>query len=312
MNAYIHLNLPEKERHYLTQQATEVQLLFATDYPAAEQQQHFLASDIAFGNVAPDWLRQASQLRWLQLESVGFGEYQHLSLPAGLTITNLRGMFSVPVAETALAGVLSLFRGLDALSRYKDQKQWQKNALRPTLRTLHGAQAIIVGGGSIGEVIRTRLQSFGAITQVMDKYSEPADITSPEALDKQLPHADIVIVCLPETEETIHFFDAARLDKLSATAVLVNVGRGSVLDETALIGRLQAGTLSGCVLDVTQEEPLPSDSPFWDCPHTIITQHTGGGSGEELLNKVKVFLTNLNRFQQDQPLENIVNLTRGY
>ncbi len=71
MNAYIHLNLPEKEKHYLMQQATEVQLLFASDYPAAEQKQHFLTADIAFGNVAPNWLRQASQLRWLQLESVG-------------------------------------------------------------------------------------------------------------------------------------------------------------------------------------------------------------------------------------------------
>ena len=312
MNVFISIILGEQETMALKEGAHNVHLTFGENLAESERKKQFLEADIAFGNVPALWLSDASRLQWLQLESVGFGEYQTVETSKDVKITNLRGMFSIPVAETAVGGILSLYRGLDTLARLKDQRQWLKNEMRPSLRTLHGAKAIIVGGGSIGEVIKERLQAFGTNIQVMDKYSTAADITALEVLDQQLPETDVVMVCLPETQETIGFFDRERLSLLSPHAVFVNVGRGSAVDESALIDKLNAKEIAGCVLDVTHEEPLPEYHPIWNCPNTIITQHTSGGSGDELLNKVKVFLTNLKRFQQGQPLENIVDLKRGY
>ncbi|WKN44211.1 D-2-hydroxyacid dehydrogenase [Tunicatimonas pelagia] len=307
---FIQLKLGDSERAFLQQQVNSSTLYFAQDHTAEENQRQFLKSAIAFGNIPVQWLAEASNLRWLQLESVGFGEYQSVETTA--TITNLRGMFSVAVAETVLAGILSFFRGIPSLERHQNHHHWVGAKLRPYLRTLSGSSVIIVGGGSIGQTLAQSLSCLGATVTVMDKYLSEANLSSPGELDKHLPQADVVISCLPETQETIRFFDRTRIAQFSQQAIFVNVGRGSAVDEPALIEALQQKTLAGCILDVTEQEPLPEDHPLWHCPNTLLTQHTGGGSQEELLNKVKVFLSNLSRFQCDQSLENIVDLNRGY
>ena len=309
---YAHIFLEEAEKRHLSENLSGNALTYAQDIPERKQHEEFLKAEVVFGNVPAPWLSQTERLRWLQLESVGFGEYQTIPVPADLQITNLRGMFSPPVAETVLAGILMLYRGLHTLGRYQTEQQWVGAELRPALRTLQGAQAVIVGGGSIGQVIQHRLLAFGTNVLIMDQFQENADLRSWTALDDELPRTDIVICCLPETQETVGQFGAERLAKLKPAALLINVGRGSLIDEETLVDRLQQKSLGGCVLDVTRYEPLPASSPLWELPNVVLTQHTGGGSGDELMNKVNVFLNNWQRFERGEALENVVNLTQGY
>jgi phosphoglycerate dehydrogenase-like enzyme len=312
MKAYIAIALGERETKSLKSNAGHHALTFGQELSAEEQKAHFLQSEIAFGNVPAGWLAEAKALRWLQLESVGFGEYQRIEVSNALKITNLRGMFSVPVVESVIGGILAIFRGIDELSRCRMEKEWRKDAIRARLRTLHGARAIIIGGGSIGNLLKERLKCLGTEVVMMDKYNMEAQLRSTEALDEQLPEADVVVSCLPETAETKLFFDRTRLQKLHSGAVFVNVGRGSVVDETVLIDLLQEKKIGGCVLDVTNVEPLPAESPLWECGNCILTQHTGGGSTDELLHKVEVFLKNLARYEHGDQLENVVDLKRGF
>lgn len=278
-------------------------------------QKSLAETEIVFGNIPPQWLDFVQpNLRWMQLESVGFGIYHGKPGIAPITITNLRGFFAEPVAETALAGILALYRKLDVLiaAQSSDDRNWKMLELRTGMRLLEGAKVIILGGGSIGLRMKKLLTGFDCEVTVYSKTTPEADIYTLEELDTKLPGTDIVVGCLPHSQETVGLFTAERIALLGSDGMFVNVGRGSAVDEPALIEALQSGRLGGAVLDVTYEEPLPKDHPLWNCPNTIITQHTGGGFREELYGKAQLFLRNLEHYQTGEPLENIVNFERGY
>lgn len=267
--------------------------------------------DVLFGQVPPKWLVARSRLRWVQLESVGFDDYLD-SQRSGVVLTNLHGLFAIPVAESAIAGVLSVFRGIDRLAMSQADRSWQKIAIRPTLRSLKGASILLVGYGSIARAIADRLSGFGCDISSYARSHPDADFHDLSDLDRALADAEVVIVTLPATPQTRGMFDAVRLGKLDKRAVLVNVGRADVLDEPALIDRLEKGLLGGAVLDVTQREPLPDDDPLWATPNVLLTQHTAGGNHNELDLKLDFFLENLRRFKRGERLESVVDLGKGY
>jgi phosphoglycerate dehydrogenase-like enzyme len=270
-------------------------------------------SEICFGNVPAEWLPTAPRLRWLQLESIGFEYYRHLhgSLPS-LTITNLKGLFDRPAAETALAGLLALHRGVDALVPAQAAHRWVCLEVRPRMRLLHGKRVIILGHGSIGRKLRRLIEAFDCRVLSYARTANDAELRTPAELDRALPHADIVACCLPDTPDTRGFFGGTRLASLPPHAVFVNIGRGSVVDESALVEALLAHRIGGAVLDVTAQEPLPADHALWTCPNTLLMQHTGGGYDGELLDKARAFLANFAAFQNGEPLVNVVDLARGY
>jgi len=269
----------------------------------------FKRCEVAFGNPPPAWLPRSEVLRWVQLESVGFGEYRSLdwrTLGRRIIVTNLAGFFAEPVAETALAGILTHYRGLDRLVRLQSGRDWQGDPLRRSLKTLAGARVVLFGAGAINRRLAALLQPFDcAIESVGRDWMA-------ERLDQTLSRADIVVSTVPETEATIEVFDARRLALLKATALFVNLGRGSVVAEQALAERLRDGRLGGALIDVTVAEPLPPDHPFWDCPKLILTQHTGGGTEDEVDRKIEVFADNLARYRVDRPLVGVVDFEKGY
>jgi glyoxylate/hydroxypyruvate reductase len=265
--------------------------------------------EVAFGNLPAAWLVHAQMLRWMQLESVGFGDY--LDLPNGLVggrlaITNLAGFFSIPVAESILAGILALHRGVDRLARLQFAGEWRGDALRPTLRTLGGQTVVLFGSGSIGRRLEDLLAPFDCTVLPFDSTWTSAE------LDRALARADVVVATAPDTPGTRGVFDRRRIAAIRKGAIFVNFGRGSLVDEAALHDALHAGHLAGAVLDVTPHEPLPTDHPFWSCPGLLLTQHTGGGAAEELDRKIDVFQDNLARYRKGQPLRGLINLDRGY
>lgn len=274
-------------------------------------------AEVIFGNVPAAWLTAARQLRWLQLDSAGVDAY--LALGAARTgtpvvITNLRNFYAIAVAEAALAGILALYRQLPRLLAAQRETRWIKGELEQAgvIAQLHGARVIILGAGAIGHRIAALLRPFEAEVRYFARTSPDATLRNRTELDAALPAADIVITTLPHTPETIGLIDRARLARFRPSALLVNVGRGSVLDEAALVDALNAGGLGGAVLDVTASEPLPAASPLWAHPRIILTQHTGGRFPGETAAKVSRFLENFGRFTRGEPLDGVVDPPRGY
>ena len=313
MTIYIDLNVGSEEITLLNRHLTEARLFIKSQLPEGEQEEAFRAAEVALGSPPPKWVIAHKRLKWLQLNSVGFSPYVevHEKRP-DLLITNVKGMFGTPVAESALAGILALYRGIDELALLKQENHWLGSALRPHLQTLEGKSIVILGSGSIGLTLRRMLLAFRSTVRVMGRQSPEADFYALSELDAMLPETDIVICALPETLETIGLFDHKRLALLPTGALFVNVGRGSVVDEKALVGFLQEEKLAGAVLDVTEQEPLPEDHALWSMPRTVLTQHTGGGFGHEQAKKVQLFLENLRYFKQGETLKNIINFNQGY
>lgn len=281
------------------------------DYAAAGLRQRFEGCEASFGRCPLPWIAESPNLRWIQLDSVGFDDLAKLDWPTlgrRVTVTNLAGFFADPVAESALAGLLGLLRGIDRLALLQPRKSWQKMALRPTLRTLRGANVLLVGRGSIGRRFEELVAPFGCrVTATTAGNPLP-----PAELDRALASADVIFSSIPETAATRNLFDARRLGLMKPRAIFVNVGRGGVVDEAALAAALQANRLGGAVLDVTLVEPLPPENPLWNCPNVILTQHTGGGTEDEGMRKVEAFLDNFRRFAAGRPLAGVVDFARGY
>lgn len=269
----------------------------------------FTRSEVVFGNPPPEWLAKAPNLRWIQLESTGFGEYASIDWnEAGRqpVFTNLAGFFADAVAETCLAGVLALYRGVDQCVSVRERKEWLGDTLRLRIRALTNARVVLFGFGSINRRLAELLRPFRCeITAFRSRWT-------PEELDRALSSADIVVCAAPHTPSTNGVFGMTRLARMPHSAVFANFGRGSVVDETALAQLLAEGKIGGAVIDVTSEEPLPPDHPFWECPNLILTQHSGGGTSDEIDRKLDMFAANLNRYRAEEPLSGVVDFARGY
>lgn len=274
-----------------------------------------LASDVpcdcavVFGNPKPEVITANASLRWLQFESVGFGEYLGLDWArrAGpVKVTNLAGVFANPAAESALAGILALYRGIDRLVNLQTRAEWQGGALRPHLRQLSGARVVLFGFGSINRRLADLLAPFGcAITPLASNWTD-------DSLNHAISIADIVVSTVPATPLTEGIFDAVRFALMPTGAIFCNLGRGSAVDEPALDAALRSGHLGGAVIDVTRNEPLPPGHPFWTCPNLLLTQHSGGGTSDEVDRKIDYFLANLAHFHAGRPLTGLVDFSRGY
>ncbi|MEL6965122.1 MAG: D-2-hydroxyacid dehydrogenase [Pseudomonadota bacterium] len=264
---------------------------------------------VVFGNPKPSVVAANQVLSWMQLESVGFGEYGALDWSRSdsfVQVTNLAGFFADPVAETALASILALGRGIDRLAVLKEDADWVGDPLREDLRLLKGSAVLLFGYGTINRRLAELLSPFGCkITSFASDWTEGA-------LDAKLANADIVVAAVPDMPTTRGMFGDRRFACMKPGAIFCNFGRGSLVDEPALAESLRTGRLGGAVIDVTLDEPLPATHPFWQCPNTIITQHSGGGTVDELDRKIDVFLDNLARYQAGEPLMGLVDFTKGY
>ena len=277
----------------------------ARDYPPDT----FLRCEVVLGNPPFPWLSEADALRWIQLESTGFDEYLPLGgKPAGSSpaITNLEGFFAEPVAETCVAGILALCRGIDEVTRCKESRTWKGDALRTQLRMVDGAQVVLFGYGAINRRVQELLRPFGCT------FSAFRSNWRSEQLVAALSAADMVVCACPDTARTQNVFDRRRLSVLKQSAIFVNVGRGGLVDENALADALEDGRLGGALLDVTREEPLPPSSRLWHCPNLILSQHSGGGTVDEINRKLKVFSENLHRYREGRTLKGLIDLKRGY
>ena len=290
-------------------------LTFCAEFPEFEKRAAVATAHVIFGNVPAAWLSAAAGLRWVQLESAGVDAYLGLNATpraASVVLTNLAGFYDRAVAEAALAGILAFYRQLPRLLVAQPAARWIKSEVEPAIRALAGQRVLLLGAGGIARRLARVLAAFDAEVQFFSRTARTGALATPAELDTALATTDLLINTLPHTPATIGFLDYARLARLKRDAVVVNVGRGSTLDEVALLSLLDAGQLGGAVLDVTAIEPLPVGSPLWRHPRVLLTQHTGGRFPGETDRKIDVFLANVTRFERGEPLHSGVDVTRGY
>jgi phosphoglycerate dehydrogenase-like enzyme len=269
-----------------------------------------------------DWERQppmverAPHLRWIQCTSSGVGPRVKEAglIGSSVRVTTAAGIHAQPLAEFVLMAALYFVKGMPRVTNWKEEHHWE----RFCGRELSGSTMVLIGLGQVGrriaevsaamgiEVIGHRRSSTGrpppGVHLVVDRTQ----------LDEVLSRADLLVIAAPETDETFRLFDRARLDLLLPHAVVINIGRGALLDESALTEMLQNDRLCGAALDVFQDEPLPADSPLWTLPNVIISPHSAGTVTRENDRLVDLFIENLRRYLGGKALVNQFDHRRRY
>jgi phosphoglycerate dehydrogenase-like enzyme len=274
-------------------------------------------------------LARCPNLRWVHSATAGVERVLTPSaLERGLTITNARGVFSRPIAEYVMLMVLAVARHLPELLELQRERTWQPLEARE----LRDVTVGIVGLGSIGRAVAALASSFGCRVVATRRRmgegfgngvgddGEPlpdvdearSRILPPDALPELLAASDFVVLALPLTPETEDLIDVAALDAMKPGAWLINVARGRLVDDRALLRALRQARIGGAVLDAFRDEPLPPDSPFYDLDNVIITPHTSWSSGRVLDRSIELFCENLRRFRTGESLRNVVDPGVGY
>jgi phosphoglycerate dehydrogenase-like enzyme len=279
-------------------------------------------ADIFVGySLRPEQLKFARKLKWIHSTAAGVAQLTYPELRnARLIVTNARGIFSTPMAEHVMGTLVALARNFPAAMQHQARSHWAQQDLwnaPQRLTELNGASLLIVGYGSIGHEVARLAKAFGmrvtGVTRSGNGEPGAAERIVPvTALDRELPNAGYVVIAAPETAETQHLFDAARLARMKRGARLINVARGSLVDEAALVAALESGALGGAALDVAAKEPLPPDDPLWRAPNLLLTPHVSAVSDRLWARETRLLVDLLDRWFAGQELFNLVDLSRGY
>ncbi|HKE32508.1 MAG TPA: D-2-hydroxyacid dehydrogenase, partial [Candidatus Angelobacter sp.] len=237
-----------------------------------------------------------------------------------VVVTNSGGVHGPVVAEHAIALLLALAKRIPQAMRYQRKKEWAQEILwgeQPRPREIAGTTVLVIGMGSIGREFASRAKGLGmkviAVRENPQKGPGSADaVYSPEQLDSVIPEADYILLCTPVTPATTGLIDRLRLARMKPDAYLINVGRGPLVDEAALIEVLKDHKIAGAALDVFTEEPLPKHSPFWDLENVLITPHTAAVTDRLWERHFQLISENLRRFLDGRPLLNLIDKRRGY
>ena len=266
-------------------------------------------------------LKDAKKLKWIHSTAAGVAQLMYPELrDSGIVVTNPSGIFSVPMAEHTMGLLLALARTFPDSVREQDHARWAQQEIwdKPQhLTELNGKVLLIVGYGSIGREVAKRAKAFemkvwGVTRSGKGDQSHVEKIFAAAQLQQALLDADYVLICAPETTETKHLIGAAETARMKRGARLINVGRGSLLDEAVLLAALESGALGGAALDVAQAEPLPPESPLWKAPNLFITPHTSGVSDRLWDRQAAILIELLERWFEGRELFNQVDFARGY
>jgi phosphoglycerate dehydrogenase-like enzyme len=307
------LELDEREREQLLRAGgAEIELFCSRE--AAEQIAAARDAAVIYGWINPPLLAATTDLKWVHISSAGvdrclFPEIvQH---PA--VMTNARGVAAVSIAEHAFALILALTRGLPNAFRNQEERRWAP----ASLIEICGQTLGIVGLGRVGREVARRATAFGLRVLAVDLF--PADppegvesLWSSERLSEMCAEVDILVNCCPLTPQTERMIGREQFARMKSLALFINVSRGRVVDQEALVAALEEGRLAGAGLDVVDPEPLPPDSPLWAMPNVILTAHCATSSQQLRQRLHDLFCENLRRYVQGLPLLNVVQKTAGF
>jgi phosphoglycerate dehydrogenase-like enzyme len=317
---YLTASLDEAELARASEQAPNLRIV----RPASMEEAMRLAPQVHGIEVrflTPDFLAAAPQLRWVQATSAGVDRYMgmpELRDNEQIVFTNMQGMHGPTIADHVMGMLLVLTRDLRIHAQDARRGEWNRNGsgvMEPI--ALEGRTLLVVGLGGIGREVAKRAKGFGMTVWATKRTptAPPAYVDRQETSDQlmaMLPEADVVVLCVPLTEETRGLIAAEAFAAMRPGSYLINIARGPVVDTTALMLALQDGTLAGAGLDVTDPEPLPADHPLWQMPNVLITPHVAASSSLTRDDWTRLYRENLRRFAQGLPLLNVVDKRAGY
>jgi phosphoglycerate dehydrogenase-like enzyme len=280
----------------------------------AALERHLADAEVLLGwRIPVSALAHAPRLRWIQLTSAGADHVLDARPDLGeVVLTNARGIHGELMADYAIGVMVMLQWGFPRLLRWQQARTWRHQYTEP----LAGKTLGVLGVGAIGGEIARRGAAMGMTVLGMRREPRPAEgvarMFGPDGLGELLPQCDFVVVVVPATAETRRMLGERELRAMRRGAFLVNVARGSVVDEPALVGALADGWLGGAALDVFETEPLPAESPLWAMDNVIVTAHIAGEPDDYPRRVMRVVEENVVRWRQGRPLLNVVDPRRGY
>jgi phosphoglycerate dehydrogenase-like enzyme len=256
-------------------------------------------------------LRAAKKLKWLNSIYAGLDFLpMDVLIERGITVTNGAGINAITIAEYVVMGMLNIAKGYRDVVRAQDRHEWLTDS--PGKRELAGSKALLLGYGAIGQLIKPRLEAFDVEVQVV-RRSGGEGVIGPDQWRARLGEFDWVILAVPATPETEGMIGAAELAAMRSDTVIVNIARGSVIDQAALVTALEKRAIGGAFLDVTTPEPLPADHPLWALDNAHITMHLSGRAQDKMfLRSGQRFLANLDNYLHGRPLAPIFDPAKGY
>lgn len=294
-----HRELTEAQREHWRQCLARAEVMFEFDWERPRE-----------------LLDRAPRLRWVQSTSSGIGPLvERLGLTdSPLLITNAAGIHAQPLAEFVVFAALYFAKEMPLMSVWKSERHWE----RFCGQEVAGSRMTLLGLGRVGSRIAELSAAVGirvtGYRRSAGREAPPqvAEVVDSAGLDAALPQTDLLVIAVPDTPETANLIDRRRLELLPPAAVVINVGRGSVLDQVALTELLQAGRLRGAALDVFAQEPLPVSNPLWEMPNVLVSPHSASTVVQENDRLVDLFIENLHRYLDDRPLLNVFDHGRRY
>lgn len=305
-------DLPAGVRQKIESVSPDIKLIATKDRAVLEQ--YWPEVEVMFGGrLTPALLSKCKKLRWVQATSAGVERYLFPEFIASdIILTNVRGMHAQTITEHVLLLMLAWTRRFRILLNQQREKVWQDQPMQ----LLAGKHLLIIGLGGIGCRIAEVCHALGMRVAGVDIYDKQLPVLSafyhPQELHRALPQADFVVVAVPLTEKTRGMIGAQEFSLMKNTAYFVNIGRGKVVDEQALVAALQSGQIAGAGLDVFAEEPLPPDSPLWQMANVYLTPHLAGSMPDYLDHAADIFCENLHRYLKGEKLKNLVNKRTGF
>ncbi len=276
-------------------------------------------AEVIFGAAPNSVLCSAPALKWFASSWAGLDGVLNGSpkLPESVTITSSSGCYGVTISEAIVMMILMVFRREPEHFRLTEERIWKP---LDDMRTIQGSSVTVIGCGNIGRCTARRLKALGAsrVRGVRRRKAEPDEdfdeMYQSDELEQAVADTDLVILCLPGTDETKSVISRKLIEKMAPQTVIVNIGRGSAIDQDALVEALNEGRLAGAALDVTSPEPLPADHPLWSAKNILITPHISGRTAASVTRDLIVdkFLRNLTAYCEEQPLESIIDRQKGY
>lgn len=284
---------------------------------------HLPEADVAFTPfIDRDLFPSLARLRWVQSPAVGVGSLLFPDMLASpVILTSARGIRARAIAEHVIGATIALARQFPAVLRFQAAHHWGQDSLEgrsTSIITIGGRRMGVVGLGSIGlEVARLAAPLGLGVSGIRRKADGPlpdgvGEILPPERLHDLLARSDVVVLAAPLTAATRGLIGAREVAAMKRGAFLINIGRGKLVVDDAVIDGLKSGQLGGAALDVFTHEPLDPASPYWDLPNVIVTPHTSGAMQDYWTPLVALFSANLHRFERGEPLLNVVDKATGY
>lgn len=295
---------------------------FALTETRAEFAKELTDADAALcWGVTPEEFKSARKLSWVHTAAAGVGRNLFPEMVASeVVLTNSSGVHAIPISEHVIGLLLSLSRKLNVAMKLQAERKWREELIvdeNDLPGEISGKTMGVIGVGAIGGAVAERAKALGMrVLGIKRDTKKPVprvdELFPPEQVDRLLEQSDVVVIAAPLTEETRGLISEARLRKMKRTAFLINIARGRIIVQEALIKALKEGWIKGAGLDVFEEEPLPEASELWDLPNAVLTPHVAGATPEYWPRVAKLFAENLRRFLDGKELVNVVNKKLGY